>query len=149
MIVAVEPLPPVPRAVGKMGSVTCAVPPMVIAVVVPPEAAFSGKFAALKVPPVRLSVEDWTRLLALSPAGPPMVNVPTVAVPPVWEKRLVVLRIPVASERPTIRIALVVSSTPEPLRLNVAVELLLTPSMTPRVPATVGVVVVSEPPLRL
>ena len=76
--VAVEPAP---RAVGKAGRVTSAVPPMLMTAVLVPPAASKVKEFAEKVPPVSVRVE-FTPVDPLA-AAPPIARMPTLAVPPV------------------------------------------------------------------
>ena len=76
--VAVEP---VPRPTGKAGSVTTAVPPMVIVEATALPAERLPKLAAEKVPPVTENAA--VELAPLAPL-PPMVSVALVDVPPVW-----------------------------------------------------------------
>ena len=71
----------VPRTVGNAGSVTSAVPPMLMVETLVLPAESNVKLFATKVPPVRLSVE----LTPVEPAlaAPPIARMPTFAVPPV------------------------------------------------------------------
>ena len=85
LMVAVEP---VPRAVGKAGRVTSAVPPMLMTAVLVSPAASMVKAFAENVPPVRVSVDATPVVPA---ARPPMARMPTFAVPPVWLNTFVVL----------------------------------------------------------
>jgi hypothetical protein len=129
-----------PRTVGKFGSVTSAVPPMLMMAVLLSAAASRGKLLAEKVPPVKVRV--WVPPLPrfVPVLTPPIDRMPTFATPPVWLKSVVALLLELFEvKRPIWRL-------PVPLRLNVALVLSRTPRVTP---ALVLVGVVSEPPLRL
>ena len=138
----------VPRAVGKAGSVTSAEPPIVIVAVFVLPADSRANWLAANVPPVSVRLEVKPTLVA---ALPPIDRMPTFARPPVWLKAVVVLSAAL-SYRPIMRAAsppppeaAVMFSEP-PLMLNVPLELVFTPSITPRFALAK---VVTLPPERL
>ena len=101
---------------------------------------------AAKVPADRFMLAMALALFAGLVFDPPMRRIPTVAEPPVWAKVPVTPDAALASERQICRVEVAgMLRMPVPLRLKVAVQPVLVPTVTPSEPA----IVVSVPPLRL